>query len=64
MAIVILNNSHYAPRGASMTVMTQVDYWLVKIIVVRLKDTMIASLGKKFISKIFKNFDPSNVLKR
>ena len=31
--LVILNNAHYAPRGASMTMMTIVDCWLVKIIV-------------------------------
>ena len=31
--LVILNSAHYAPRGASMTVTTIVDCWLVKIIV-------------------------------
>ena len=33
VAIVILNYAHNAPRGASMTVTTLVDCWLVKIIV-------------------------------
>ena len=31
--LAILNDAHYAPRGASMTVTTIVDCWLVKIIV-------------------------------
>ena len=32
-SLIIMNNAHYAPRGASMTVTTLVDCWLVKIIV-------------------------------
>ena len=28
------------------------------------EDTMIASLGKQLLGNIFKNLDPSNVLKR
>ena len=51
---VILNNAHYAPHGASITVTTIVDCWLVKI----------ASLGKKFVGKISNNLHPLNVLKR
>ena len=56
MWLLILNNAHYAPRGASMTVMTIVDFWLKVII-------KIASLGKKFVGKISNILDPLNVVK-
>ena len=62
----VASNSEQRPlcmRSASMTVTTIADCWLVKIIDFESKEIKVASLGKKFVGKIYNILDPLNVLK-
>ena len=75
MWLVILNNAHYAPHGASMTVTTIciADCWLAEVgwqrlagkdhCTLKVNEIKIASLGKKFKGKMSNDLDRLIVLK-